>query len=231
MLKDGCDIAVTVDEVHTTMPDGAARHLIEGGLWGASLKFGIPNVSFETGDHICGFYRGRAERDEILFPYLRAGLEAGDKCTCIVDETDPGVVVAGVNVADSISSHQLEVQRSTDTYLLDGHFSTQRMISFWETAVAEAMSNHGFHFARSVGEMTWSLRDVPGVDELAGYESELNRFTPRYPQVILCLYDIDQFGGSIVVDMLKTHPRVLLGGMVLENPFYLSPDEFLATRA
>src|ERR1700693_6216953 len=79
MLKDGCDIAVTVDEVHTTMPDGAARrgparHLIEGGPMGASLKFGIPNVSFETGDHICGFYRGRAERDEILFPYLRAGL-------------------------------------------------------------------------------------------------------------------------------------------------------------
>jgi hypothetical protein len=54
---------------------------------------------------------------------------------------------------------------------------------------------------------------------------------PRYHQVILCLYDIDRFGGGIVVDMLKTHPRVLLGGAVLENPFYLSPDEFLATRA
>jgi hypothetical protein len=31
--------------------------------------------------------------------------------------------------------------------------------------------------------------------------------------------------------MLRTHPRVLLGGMVLENPFYLSPAEFLAVKA
>jgi hypothetical protein len=104
------------------------------------------------------------------------------------------------------------------------------MIAFWDTAVAGAVSDGSFQFARSVGEMTWSLRDMPGVDELARYESELNRFMPRYPQMILCLYDIDQFGGGIVVDMLKTHPRVLLGGMVLENAFYLSPDEFAATR-
>jgi hypothetical protein len=197
----------------------------------ASMKFGLPDVSFGVGDHICCFYRGPTERDEILLPYLHAGLVAGDKCTCVVDETEPEVVVAGLDAADSISSHQLDVQRSTDTYLLGGHFSTDRMISFWDAAVAEAMGDGGYQFARSVGEMTWSLRELPGVDELAGYESELNRFMPRYPQVILCLYDIDQFGGGIVVDMLKTHPRVLLGGIVLENPFYLSPDEFLATRA
>jgi hypothetical protein len=30
--------------------------------------------------------------------------------------------------------------------------------------------------------------------------------------------------------MLKTHPKLLLGGMVLENPHYLSPDELLAAR-
>jgi hypothetical protein len=197
----------------------------------ASMKFGLPNVSFEAGDHICGFFRGPKERDEILFPYLRAGLDAGDKCTCVVDEAETAVVVAGLDDTDQISSDQLDVQRSTDTYLLDGHFSTDRMIRFWDAAVGAAMSGDRFHFARSVGEMTWSLRDMPGVDELAGYESELNRFMPRYPQMILCLYDIDQFGGGIVVDMLKTHPRVLLGGMVLENAFYLSPDEFAATRA
>ena len=28
----------------------------------------------------------------------------------------------------------------------------------------------------------------------------------------------------------KTHPKVLIGGMLLDNPYYLEPDEFLATR-
>ena len=78
--------------------------------------------------------------------------------------------------------------------------------------------------------MTWALRDASGVEELVGYESELNRFMPKYPQLMLCLYDLKRFGGGIVVDMLKTHPKLLLGGMLLENPYYLSPDEFLAVR-
>jgi hypothetical protein len=79
--------------------------------------------------------------------------------------------------------------------------------------------------------MTWALRQAPGVEELVGYESELNRFLPRYPQVILCLYDLERFSGDIIIDVLKTHPRVLLGGMVLDNPYYLEPDEFLAVRS
>jgi len=87
-----------------------------------------------------------------------------------------------------------------------------------------------FGFARAVGEMTWALRQPPGVDELVTYESRLNRFLPRYPQVILCLYELDRFSGEVLVDVLKTHPKVLLGGIVLDNRYYLEPDEFLATR-
>jgi hypothetical protein len=30
--------------------------------------------------------------------------------------------------------------------------------------------------------------------------------------------------------MLKTHPKLLLGGMVLDNPNFLSPDDYRATR-
>jgi hypothetical protein len=36
--------------------------------------------------------------------------------------------------------------------------------------------------------------------------------------------------GSMMVDLLRTHPRILLGGMLIENPCCLTPDEFLATR-
>jgi hypothetical protein len=44
----------------------------------------------------------------------------------------------------------------------------------------------------------------------------------------VCLYDLERFGGGIVVDLLKTHSRVLMGGMLLENPYCMSPDEILA---
>ena len=59
---------------------------------------------------------------------------------------------------------------------------------------------------------------------------ELNTFLPQYPQVIVCLYDLDQFDGRVVVDLLRTHPKILLCGTLLDNPYYLEPHEFLASQ-
>jgi hypothetical protein len=198
-----------------------------------SIALGIPGLQFAPGDHICAFYPGLAERDEILIPYLREGLKAGDKCICVVDSTVPEVVFAAlgadVDVGACLERQQLEVQRSEDTYFCSGCFSAGAMLDFWDRSIGEAMAG-GFGFTRAVGEMTWALRQMPGVEELVEYEARLNKFLPRYPQVILCLYELDRFNGEVLVDVLKTHPTVLLGGMVLDNPYYLEPDEFLASR-
>jgi len=76
------------------------------------------------------------------------------------------------------------------------------------------------------GVETWSRRDVvPDMDELLMLEAEMNRFLPLFPQVVVCLYDIGRFGSGIIVDLLKTHRRMLIGGMLVENPYYTSPDE------
>jgi hypothetical protein len=198
-----------------------------------SVSIGIPGVQLAPGDHVCAFYPSAAERDEILIPYLSEGLEAGDKCIAVVDSSGPESVLAAlgaeVDLAPCLSRHQLDVQRSEETYLRSGSFSTEGMLEFWDRSIGDAMAA-GFDFARAVGEMTWALRQFPGVEELVGYEARLNRFLPRYPQVVLCLYALDSFSGEVLVDVLKTHPKVLIGGMVLDNPYYLEPDEFLATR-
>jgi hypothetical protein len=198
------------------------------------LPLGVAGVQVSPGDHICAFYVGVEERDQILLPYLREGLRAGDKVICVVDASEPAEVLASIgpdiDVAGCIASQQFELRPSSHAYLPEGLFSTGDMIEFWNASVGAALGEGGYTFARAVGEMTWALRDAPGVDELVGYESELNRFMPKYPQLILCLYDLKRFGGGIVVDMLKTHPKLLLGGMLLDNPYYLSPDEFLAVR-
>jgi MEDS: MEthanogen/methylotroph, DcmR Sensory domain len=189
-----------------------------------SVTLGIPGLELSVGDHVCAFYRG-SERDEILVPFLQDGLRTGDKCICVVDTTRPDALLA-----DCTRRHQLEIFSSDSTYLAGGEFRPSRMIQFWEENVRSALDDEGYSFVRAVGEMTWGLRQAPGVELLVGYESELNRFLPRYPQVILCLYDIERFSGELILDMLATHPKVLLGGLVLDNPYYLEPDEFLGSR-
>jgi hypothetical protein len=197
-----------------------------------TVDLGVSGIEVHTGDHICAFYRG-AERDQVLIPYLQAGLRSGDKCICVVDAVEPQLLLASLDdplVDERLERHQLEVLASEEAYLAHGEFVSARMVQFWDDNVRSALDGGAFGFVRAVGEMTWALRDMPGVDRLVTYESELNRFLPRYPQVILCLYDIERFSGELVLDMLKTHPKVLLGGMVLDNPYYIEPDEFLALR-
>jgi hypothetical protein len=198
-----------------------------------AVPIGIQGVRLSPGDHICAFYPGRAERDEILLPYLSEGLQVGDKCVCVVDGADAESVLASlgadVDLASCLDRRQLDVLRSQETYLSGGRFSTEAMLDFWDRSMGDAVAG-GFRFARAVGDMTWAARQMPGVAEFVGYEARLNYLLPRYPQVILCLYELDRFSGEVLVDVLKTHPKVLFGGMVLDNPYYLAPDEFLAAR-
>jgi hypothetical protein len=63
-----------------------------------------------------------------------------------------------------------------------------------------------------------------GLEAFIDYEAELNLFTKRHPQLVLvCMYDLDLFGGSIVLDLVRTRSRLLLGGLVLDNPHFQPP--------
>ena len=105
-------------------------------------------------------------------------------------------------------------------YMRSGGFSADEVISSWKAAMSDVMYDGRFDVVRAVE--TWSRRDVvPDMDELMMLESEMNRFLPLFPQVVVCLYDIDRFGSGIIVDLLKTHPRMLIGGMLVENPYYI----------
>jgi MEDS: MEthanogen/methylotroph, DcmR Sensory domain len=191
---------------------------------------GVPDLSIEPGDHICALYRGVAERDGVLLPYIRAGLESGDKCLAVVDATGPEHLLDRlrheIDVDACLACEQLDVMSSDDAYLRTGSFASEEMLAFWDAYASAALDEDRFSFIRIAGEAAWALRDQHTTDELIRYESDLNRFTGRYPQAVLCLYDLTRFGGDILVDLMRTHPKLLLGGLVLDNPHYLSPDEF-----
>lgn len=176
---------------------------------------------------MCAFYRGSGDRDDVLMPYLRTGIQAGDKCICIVDSATTAQQVHLLDPADGEHGHhQLDVHIPETSYLAGGGFSREEMLGFW-TDHLDAAADDGYPFSRLVGEMTWALRDAPGVEDLVLYEAELNRVAPKYPTVVLCLYDLDRFTGEVIVSIVKTHPKVLIRGMVVENPYYVEPDEFL----
>ena len=70
--------------------------------------------------------------------------------------------------------------------------------------------------------------ELPGVHDIIEYETRLNHVLPKYDDVVVCSYDLTRFSAAVVMDILRTHPRVIIGGILRENPYYVPPDEFLS---
>jgi hypothetical protein len=192
------------------------------------VALGIGGLEAEPGAHICGVFSSESQRDQVLIPLLQAGLASGDKCICVIDGAPPGEIVAALGpagqAAASTVGKQLEVYGASDLLLRSGSFSADEVIGAWKAAISNVMYSGQFDIVRAV--QVWSGRDVPpDMDELLMLESEMNRYLPLYPQVMVCLYDMDRFGGGVFMSLVMTHPRVLVNGAVIENPHFLAPDE------
>jgi hypothetical protein len=38
---------------------------------------------------------------------------------------------------------------------------------------------------------------------------------------------LHQFGAEVVMDIMRTHPAVIIGGILQENPYFVPPDDML----
>ncbi len=63
------------------------------------------------------------------------------------------------------------------------------------------------------------------IDALLEYEARANLVLVEDP--VVCAYDLSKFGGDVVVEVMRTHPMIIIGGMLQENPFFVPPDQFL----
>jgi DNA-binding CsgD family transcriptional regulator len=197
------------------------------------LSLGIPGVgSVSPGTHFCALYSGPTERDRLLFPFLEEGLRHGDKCLCLIDDVEPALVrdraVGQPGAGYSRRSAQLDVARASDTYLRSGEFSIADMMRFLSETVDSAIEDD-FDLLRAAGEMSWVLPGPPGWDDLFHYESAVNHAVEQMPAILMCLYDLQKFGAEMLVEVLRTHPRVLLDRTVIDNPHYVHPTGYPPT--
>jgi len=182
--------------------------------------------------HICAFFDSEQQEYGCLVPYFAEGLARGEQVITIRDSEHCAAHTAklrdsgAIPVDDAIRANRLRVVASEETYLQDGIFEVERMYRMIEKALVEAPAE-GFTRVRTCGEMSWALRGLPGTDDLMEYESRVNELTKQHDCTLMCTYDINRFSGRALMDVLATHPVVLLGDRIYENPYYQQPTEFL----
>jgi hypothetical protein len=144
----------------------------------------LAGARLQRSRHICAFFHSRDEEYRVLLPYIKDGIDRGEKAFHIVDprrrdEHLRTIEEAGIRVAEVEGRGQLEVRSWDEAYLRGGHFDQDAMLQLIEEVLRGGKAQ-GFPLTRLVANMEWALEDRPGVDDLVEYETRLNYILPKY---------------------------------------------------
>jgi hypothetical protein len=181
--------------------------------------------------HVCAFFTSPQEEYEILLPFVSDGLERGERAYHVfparhLDEHFKQLRSAGIDVAGAQHRRQLEVASVEEICLPGGHFDKNSMLALIPAAL-ESGTALGFPLTRMIVHAKTVLEEWSRVNEWIEFEARLNDVLPRYDDPVICAYDANLLNGAIAVDILRTHPVAIIGGLLHENPFFVSPQEFL----
>ena len=180
----------------------------------------IPNPG-----HICAFFNDREAEYSALLPYLKQGVEVGEEVVNVLDAARLEDHRGRLTSAGIPAHAHVKVASSEETYLADGRFDMERMVSFVEDALSSAKA-HG-RCVRTAGWMDWMHQQPPGMEKVVEYETRMNLLVPKYDCTFMCVYDMKHLAGGMVVDIMATHPWVILNGEIRENTFYVPPESYL----
>jgi len=193
----------------------------------------IPFAGSQLGEsrHVCAFFNNDEEEYRVLLPFIKDGFECGDKAIHVVN---PGqhrdhlqrLAGVGIDAETARQSGQFELRTNTETYLRDGRFDQFRMLDVFEQ-LGSATAKEGFPRSRIVCHMEWAVDAGSHVDSVVEFESRVNDVWLRHEDAVICTYNLSKFGGDAVIDIMRTHPMVIIGGILQQNPFFVPPDVFL----
>jgi len=197
------------------------------------LDLGFGGYTCNWGLHICGLYETESERDEIIMGFLHKGDTEHDmQLYCPAERTEENFKVEYSrrypDCCDHLNDASLfSINSAQELYYPDGTFSPISMDKGLNEFFINSQQN-GKRNIRAAAEMVWALQAIPGIEHLMAYESRLNYFIPGKPWISICLYNVTKFSGSIIVNVLRTHPYTISAGVITQNPYYQDPDEWLA---
>ncbi len=192
----------------------------------------LAGIDLGEQNHVCAFFNTIDEEQRVLRSFFKDGFDHGEKAIHIVESENreeylKGLAKTGINVEEVMEAGRLEVLPWTDMYVRNHRFDQDAMLATVESLIQSGAAA-GYARTRLVGHhMDWLFFDKPAVNNLLEYEARLNGVLSKYNDLVICNYDLSKIGASVAIDIMRTHPLVIIGGLLRENPFFVPPDQFL----
>ena len=197
----------------------------------STITVRLPGAAARRFGHVCAFFHDRDEEYRVLLPLAKEGFERGEKVFHIVDpkhrpERMRRLEEVGISPAAARRPGQVEVRAWEESTLRGGRFDQEAMMTLLEETLRGANAD-GFGQTRLWANMEWAMEEFPGVENLVEFEARVNHVLPKDDDLVVCAYDLTKIGAGVMMDVLRTHPLVIIGGFLHENPFFVQPDELL----
>jgi hypothetical protein len=180
--------------------------------------------------HACAFFDSEDEEYRVLLPFIKDGFARGERAVHVVSPHRHGrhletLAGAGINAVDAERRGQLDIRLSTETYLHDGRFDQNRMLKAFEEIAS--LREEMYSANRIVCQMDWLCDHHCCMHEVIEFEARINDLWSRRSDTVVCVYDLAKFDSEAVIDVLRTHPLIIVGNTIQQNPFFVPPDVFL----
>src|SRR5580658_3712857 len=197
----------------------------------ASVPISLAGSQLRETRHVCAFFNNDEEEYRILLPFIKDGLTSGDKAVHVLNPQQrqdhlQRLTAAGIDPAVAQESGQLELRTNTEVYLPDGRLDQDRMLEVFEQ-LASGNAKGGFPLSRICCRMDWAVEDRSHLDDVIEFESRVNEVSRHHDDAVVCTAHLGKPGGDAVIDIMRTHPMVIVGGILQRSPFFVPPDEFL----
>ena len=192
---------------------------------------GFAQVNIDRGVHVCQIYSSQIERNDSIAKFILKGMEQKESCACFSDQEffDLFESIAeeeNLSLDDEGNIQNFVFHNAAEFYFKNNVFNPDEMLNslnnFYENSVS-----HGYKGARVMGEMLPEVQNIEGGSRLIEYESRVNLFLKDHPVTTVCQYNAHSFDGAMIMDVLKVHPMLIVHGAVVQNPFYITPEEIL----
>ena len=196
-----------------------------------TVSLGFAEEKVPVGTHMCLIFNNNNERIESLLKFLLSGLTNGERVACFSEKVTEETLEAWFKT-HNISYNERKVKgaislsKTGEVYFQNGIFDPDRMLNILSEFYHQTQ-DMGFSAARVIGEMTPEVESVPGGERLLEYESRVSLLVREKPVTAVCQYDANEFSGATIMNVLKVHPKMIVNGAVVNNPFFIEPELFL----
>lgn len=185
------------------------------------------------GHHVAWVTAADENDDAVMLALMRDGLERGEKVMLLVplsarQQTLARLAETGLDAGTHLACGQLII---THQILSEppGGLSPPQALSRAVRLECEAVLKAGFSALRIISDATWAGEELLSTRNLSRYEAELNRGLQGLPCLLVCKYDSRIVEPALLIEVLRTHPLVIVGGEPCENVYYMPKDELLSS--